>query len=172
MKTRHSKKTQDRTIPANEFEKKFPPEFSGYCWNNAENDSLSIVITSDLPDADCRTCVGKLTQYLLCEWGIYATAGISNTYDSLSDLWKAYIEATTALDHRLVYGKGSIIFFSEVAKVSRNYALYSPKSMNQLITYVENGDYALAELMIDGMSTCAIVTVYKITGSKTDNKNE
>lgn len=64
-------------------------------------------------------------------FGFEMNIGCSSLYDRAADLSKAYMEALTALDYRIVFGYGKIIYFSQIGLSSYSHSWYPQELTRQ-----------------------------------------
>lgn len=75
--------------------------------------------------------------------------GVGTSYSTLEDLNESYIEAATALETRMVNGKGSIIYFDRLT-LTTNENFWVPKNvLLKLVQSLKQGNEVVAINMID-----------------------
>lgn len=89
---------------------------------------------------------------------IQTTIGVGNGYEDVRDIPQSYVEASAALDYRLVKGNGSIIFNDELSHPDDSLDSYPHKELDILKSLIKQGndleiEYALNNI-INYMKTC------------------
>lgn len=92
--------------------------------------------------------VNGMREFCLETMGLTFTISVSNFYESVEDIRKAFTEAQKAIDYKMVIGKNRIIFYDEIELKSNNYR-YSLETERSIINFVKNGSYDKAVEMID-----------------------
>ncbi|MBP1991972.1 helix-turn-helix domain-containing protein [Paenibacillus eucommiae] len=77
------------------------------------------------------------------------TIGVSQIHRGIEELGRCYGEAVMALDYRLIYGSGVIIYDDEFADLQQYYYHYPLETEAQLINYARDGDYTNVENLVD-----------------------
>ncbi|WP_284645158.1 helix-turn-helix domain-containing protein [Paenibacillus silviterrae] len=75
----------------------------------------------------CSHAVGRLAHS-----GLTCTIGLGNWFASLSDISESYLQACSALDYRLIKGKGTVIAYQEI-ETNQNHVGYSVKRQLELL---------------------------------------
>ncbi|WP_165763844.1 AraC family transcriptional regulator [Halalkalibacter urbisdiaboli] len=84
--------------------------------------------------------IKRLKEILEEKFDINITVAISHLHHGFKNLSQCYVEASMALDYRMVKGLGSIIFYNDV-KDNSGYDYYYPMETEmQLINYAKSGD--------------------------------
>lgn len=85
------------------------------------------------------------------------TAGIGGIYELLTDISKSFVEATLAIDYKIVKGKNSVIVYQEMA-AQKHEALgyyYSIQSEEKILSCLDIGDF-------EGINKVLISTIENI----------
>lgn len=69
------------------------------------------------------------------------TAGAGKIYDTIADIPKSYLEARTALEYKMVKGKGQVICFNEIDDNRHERYYYSNQHEGRIINYLKTGDF-------------------------------
>ncbi|WP_100408471.1 AraC family transcriptional regulator [Bacillus solitudinis] len=95
------------------------------------------------------TFIKRLKEVLEREFNINITVAISYIHHGLHNLAQCYVEASMALDYRMVKGLGSIIFYRDVENNDYYYYYYPLETEMKLINYAKAGDSANVEKTLD-----------------------
>jgi YesN/AraC family two-component response regulator len=134
-----------------ELEKNLPEGLEGYCKNNIEDNKLVMILSTDQENNDIKAQMDHLMKYLIDQWDIYSTIGVSSSYNHVSYMWKSYIEASTALDYRFIKGNNHVILFSELTMQYNEHSMYSSQSIENLSMCIKNGDFDRVDKYIDDL---------------------
>lgn len=113
---------------------------------------ITLLITLDSPDY--LTVVNNLQQLqmeLREDSGMSIAIGLSNLHQSIDFAPKAFLEASTAIDYRLVKGNDNVIAYDEIVmkEVSQN---VSPKNnLKKISDYLDSGDISGIEIELDNI---------------------
>lgn len=88
-----------------------------------------------------RKVGSEICKFVRETFGFSATAGISSLYNELSLTCRAYAEASTALDYRIVKGENTAICFSDISGRIDNRYYYTFDHEKQLMVHIRMGDY-------------------------------
>jgi two-component system, response regulator YesN len=134
-----------------ELEHNVPNHIEGYCKSSIAENKYIMILSTENENENIRHHMQKLQDYLAHHWNIYSTIGISSVCSSISDIWKSFIESSTAADYRLIYGRNSIILFDEIENNKNNYDFYSDENIKNLTYYIKNADYENVGTVIDNL---------------------
>ncbi len=102
-----------------EIENRFPDEIQGYGKDTVESEKIIFVLaTEDISDSMLEVQLLFLQQLIKQKWVIKSTIGVGNKYSSINDIGKSYIQASSAMDYKLIKGENNVIFFNEIAQIS------------------------------------------------------
>jgi len=110
---------------------------------------------SALPRADeqdLTTAVRYIQQDIHEQFGLTVCAGVSMPVREVSQIHEAYVHALSALEYKSVYGKGSMILYSQVpngASASEVGSMY--EYSDKLASYLHKGDVNAIEQLLDGL---------------------
>lgn len=111
-----------------------------------ERDRVGILV--NLPsssDQDLKELNGFLQQlqsHMEDKFRTSVTVAISSLEHGIGGIAEAYGEATMALEHKLLQGHSSVIYYNDIKHAKRHYFYYSMEMESQLINYAKSGDYA------------------------------
>ncbi len=81
----------------------------------------------------------KLCNQLKADFDISVVMGVSKSFTELKEVSKAFVEASTALDYRLVYGKEAVIFTDKITKAEISLLKYPYKDIENLRELIKFG---------------------------------
>jgi len=90
-------------------------------------------------DNDAYYISAEAAEIIKNKFNIDLTISISNINKGFIGISKAYEEALTAMEYKVIYGKGSIIRYSDIIR-SENKYYYPPEIERHLINYIKAGD--------------------------------
>lgn len=79
------------------------------------------------------------SEFIKSKFDIDITISISNVNKGFIGIRKAYQEALSAMEYKVLYGKGSIIRYNEITASDNRY-YYPPEVERHLINYIKAGD--------------------------------
>lgn len=99
----------------NQSEKQMPEQMVCYGFVDRMNEKLIYVGNSDWKEEQSmEMALAEFQRNITESVGFELSIGVSNLYQKPEDMSKAYMEALSALDYRIVYGHGKIIYFSQL----------------------------------------------------------
>jgi AraC-like DNA-binding protein len=127
----------------------------GYGLDSLDGNRLIFIV--GVEESEESLLLGKLKRIqkrLMEQKGLNATVGVGNPYAGAGEIGKSYIEATGAVDYRLIKGHGEIIFFNEiVARSSIGQSVYSANDWSRLKLFMIQGDIDQIETQLDAVIT-------------------
>lgn len=124
------------------FEQSDPSRLQAYGKESFETRQWIAVFAFDGDPGNLSEWLGGIRQMLndLCRASI--TIGVGNPYTELSQIGKSYIEASTAVDFKLIRGNNQTIFFGEVMNVDSTAATVPQLTdeLERLKHFVQYGD--------------------------------
>lgn len=129
--------------------------FEGYGLDSLEGNKLIFIVgVEEKDEAALNERLQYVQQYLLQRLELHATIGVGNPYADAGEIGKSYIEATGAIDYRLIKGHGQLIFFNEiVARTPVGSNEYSINDWSRLKLYIVQGDTEQIETQLDAIIT-------------------
>lgn len=116
-----------------DVEKVLPEKIEGYGKLSMEkNKIIFILATEEMSYSMLEPHLLYVKRYIKKEMKLQTTIGVGNQSNSISLTGKSFIEATTALDYRLVKGNNKIIFFNEITPQLTNMDYYPKAKLDQL----------------------------------------
>ena len=79
------------------------------------------------------------------------TIGVGSSYEEASQVGKSHLEATTALDYKLIKGDDKIIFFNEIATIKSSGQWYDKQLIDELELYLKKNEKERAEQVIQSI---------------------
>ncbi|SHH88002.1 helix-turn-helix domain-containing protein [Clostridium grantii] len=86
------------------------------------------------------------------KWNVSTVIGIGNCYHDKQFVPKAYIEASTAVDYRLVKGHGCVISFSKIIEQQGVLENYPQNNLMNIAMLLKNGSMKAIEEELDNIS--------------------
>ncbi len=77
------------------------------------------------------------------------TIASSTLQQGIENFGKCYIEATSALDYRIIHGIGSVIYQEQIKDLKHRYYDYPMEEEIRFINYLKSGNYEEAERLLD-----------------------
>ena len=137
----HSSVEVEKAEIIKEIEDYFLPEIDGYGKSDTNENSIVFVFSSDeIGYGVIEEKLIQLQEYLNKRWNLEVTIGVGNQFKYLSEIGKSYIEATTAIDYRLIKGKNKVILFNEILQYHQNIYYYSNEKLEQLELFLLQGN--------------------------------
>lgn len=97
---------------------------------------------------DLKSITEEVQRFLGNRFHIVFTISVSSVHSSVVDLHAAYQGALEAMEYRMVRGTQTIIWHNQITNQKPLYH-YSMEKEQQLINYVNVGDYPAAKLILD-----------------------
>ncbi|MDF2964151.1 MAG: transcriptional regulator, AraC family, partial [Paenibacillus sp.] len=99
---------------------------------------------------DIKHIASELKDIIENRFKIFITVAISNVHFGIGQIGECYREALAAIDHKMVKGQRSLIFYDEIKKTERHYA-YPIETEVQLMNLVKRGDYAQVDKVLNSI---------------------
>ncbi|MBD2864321.1 helix-turn-helix domain-containing protein [Paenibacillus oceani] len=80
--------------------------------------ALLLLAASSPEETDVRAALERCRQAIFERWGVQATIGLGRAVRETREIGQSYIEATTALEYRLVQGRNRLISFADVGEAA------------------------------------------------------
>ncbi|WP_409345197.1 AraC family transcriptional regulator [Paenibacillus sp. MBLB4367] len=91
--------------------------------------------------------IAEIKAYMEAQSGLKLSAGVGNVYDSWNDISKSMVEASSALDYRLLRGGGQIIHYAKIAdSTPSNWQPY--EKLHMMSISIESGNVQQMEYML------------------------
>jgi two-component system response regulator YesN len=121
------------------IEQNLPDQLEGYGKTSEKNGSL-IFIFAVTEDGDAlKDYLVNLHAWLDMEHGLQSTIGIGNGYSQVSWISKSFIEASIAVDYRLIKGRNNVIYFNDIRPYNTFHYNYPVQEIKALETAVLEG---------------------------------
>lgn len=85
--------------------------------------------------------------------GHQVTMGVGGLYDDISQVGKSYIEASTALDYKLIRGHNTLITYRDIKAENISSNWYPKEEMELLLPYMQQGDAAKVEQILENLQS-------------------
>ncbi|MDF2661420.1 MAG: AraC family transcriptional regulator [Paenibacillus sp.] len=128
-------------------------ELEGFGLDSLDGNKLIFIVgTRANDDASLNEKLASVQRHLMQKRGLHATIGIGNPYADAGEIGKSYIEATGAVDYRLIKGHGKVIFFGEiVSRTPVGSNDYSINDWSRLKLYIVQGDTGQIEIQLNAI---------------------
>ena len=111
----------------------FSRHINSYCVTDFDNRTVIFLLYEDVSlKTDLQNCLTQVQSSIRLKKNVQCTISISNAYNNISLTGKAYMEALSALDYKLVKGYGSIIFFDETIANNSNNSMYPSELISEI----------------------------------------
>lgn len=127
------------------------PGIDCYGVDGIDSDRLLLLIGMDEDDGSrLRAPLRQLLAEAKTLSGCKATIGVGVARADLADIGKSYLEASTALDYRLIKGTDQVIAFAEAARTSVHW--HSDQALSELELALKLGDMDRIRACLDTIS--------------------
>ncbi|MEK3910329.1 helix-turn-helix domain-containing protein [Paenibacillus sp. FSL H7-0331] len=135
------------------LEQHLPEGIEGYGKTSEKNGTLIFVYAhSEVEDQDVmKLYFSNLHAWLNETYGLQTTIGVGNSYSQVSWISKSYIEASTAVDYRLIKGRNNVIYFSDISPEHTLQYNYPVQEMKALETSVIEGNMDIINKLLESL---------------------
>ena len=142
----------DRSQITRFIEENLPSHIEGYGKDALEENKLVFIFSHSGENfSKLKSCLLDIQNILYASTGIHLSIGIGNSYDSISQIGKSYIEASTALDYRLIKGIDSVIHFEESIPDNDFIVSYPVQELKALEMAILNSEHSGIPEIISGL---------------------
>ncbi len=100
----------------------FPPEIQGYGKKSVDGSIITFLLSHDeMSDSLLESFLASIQQEVIRIWGVRSTVGVGDRQPRLEDVGKSFIQASSAVDYKLIKGENTVIFFEEIVENSRSH---------------------------------------------------
>ncbi|MCZ8514255.1 helix-turn-helix domain-containing protein [Paenibacillus filicis] len=96
-----------------ETERQLGDDVSGYCKDNLEERGTIFILSVGCSPDVWRCWLDRLHEHLTAAFQARIAMGVGNRYAKLAQVGRSYLEASTAIDYKLIKGNQRPIFFDE-----------------------------------------------------------
>ncbi|WP_162262818.1 helix-turn-helix domain-containing protein [Paenibacillus sp. Soil787] len=97
-----------------EVDEQFGDEVVGYCKDSLEDRRTMFILSSGCSTEAWRMWMDHLHGHLTAVFQAPIAMGVGNRYEELAQVGRSYLEASTAIDYKLIKGNQRAIFFEEL----------------------------------------------------------
>lgn len=136
----------------NDIDSTYMSMYSPFILCDVQDNEIILILCDECNNLDL--CFGNCsTMYdsLKSKYDINCTIGIGSWANSLSDIGKSYLHASSALDYRLIKGKNTVITYKEAESSYKNAAYYPQEQVDLLEKYISVGDIQNISSVLDGI---------------------
>lgn len=123
-----------------------------YAKDGLEDRRLPVLLSTALEDAELGVWLENLHRTLRDVHGIAATMGVGNAYEDVGLLGKSFLEASTAVDYKLIKGNGKLIFFREMMEGGNTVIAYPTQELEQLELLIKQGNAEQIETVLGNIA--------------------
>lgn len=121
----------------------------GFVRDNSDNDQFALILSTDkIEYSDLEDMLIIIHTALKDKLGLAVTIGIGNAYESMSSIPKSYMEASTAVDYRLVKGIDRLIYFNEIITVKSKIDVAIGHAPEKLKMFIKQGNIEQIENLL------------------------
>ena len=103
-------------------------------------DGINCALLLNTQDESTVETIAKMIQELICKYYDFTvTIGVSNAYPSVNDFHTCYLEASTAVQHRITMGGNKCVFYAQTDVDTNPVLLYTQESERQLVAKLHQG---------------------------------
>ncbi|MEF2244014.1 MULTISPECIES: helix-turn-helix domain-containing protein [unclassified Paenibacillus] len=122
-----------------EIEKRMSGDIQGYCRDTLDGQKL-IVILAVNPEGDLlKHWLQQLHLDLQHQSFRQLVIGVGNTYEGLQHAGRSWIEASTAVDYKLIKGSNKVIYFEELGLEETDSFHYPQQGIDRLKLQIKQG---------------------------------
>lgn len=115
-----------------------------------EGETMGLILNFDGSyECSLREYIRHLADSVAEQLGCRVTAGVGGICLRRTDIGRSHIEARTALDYRLIYGVGRVIFLSEIEQADESKAAAPYELMKRLEVALLDGNVEAASALTD-----------------------
>lgn len=127
----------------------FNREILGYHKESLEDTRSIFIISTNSSPEGWRKWMERLHEHVLDVFQAPITMGVGNRYGELSRVGHSYLEASTAIDYKLIQGNQRVIFFDEL--LAQDYGdIFNPRRVLAELDIIL--DYGRSDLIVDAVS--------------------
>jgi AraC-like DNA-binding protein len=135
------------------IEENLPDPIEGYGKTSEKNGSLIFIFAVTESEDALKDYLVKLHSWLNVEHGLQSTIGIGNGYSQVSWISKSFIEASTAVDYRLIKGRNNVIYFNDIRPYNTFHYNYPVQEIKALETAVMEGHTEVIDQLLGSLYT-------------------
>ncbi|HIS30194.1 MAG TPA: helix-turn-helix domain-containing protein [Candidatus Limivivens intestinipullorum] len=131
-------------------EEHMPEKLTCYGFVDKMNEKIIYVGSSEAPEEAAQDQALLAFQSRIQEaFGFELTIGCSNWYERPENLGKAYMEALSALDYRIVFGYGKLIHFSQISLSNYSHSWYPDEQIRQFCIALKSRNEEQVHAVLD-----------------------
>jgi len=110
-----------------EVERQFGSDWIGYCKDSLEQNRTMFIMSVHSSADEWKQWLEKLREHLNATFEAPITMGVGNLYAELAQVGRSYLEASTAIDYKLIRGNQRTIFFDELLAHDHDEDVLNPR---------------------------------------------
>ncbi|OGO81325.1 MAG: hypothetical protein A2Y21_11430 [Clostridiales bacterium GWC2_40_7] len=112
---------------------------------------VNLPVSSNIVYHEMESIGRKVISILGDNFNFSMTAGIGQVYNTITDISKSYLEARTAIDYKMVKGKGRAICFNEIDVERDERYYYSNQHEGRIMNCLKAGDFDGIQQVLSGI---------------------
>jgi two-component system response regulator YesN len=118
-----------------------------------ERDRIALLMNhaelSDNNDDKLHEFIYQLREIVENRFKTLITVAVGNIVNGMENISRGYVEAIMALEHKMIQGQHSVIFYENIKKQKHEYFYYSMETEVQIMNYAKSGDFSNIEKILD-----------------------
>jgi len=122
-----------------EIEKRMTNDIQGYCRDTLDGQRLIVILAVNPAGDQLEHWLKELHYDLQNQSFKQLVIGVGNTYEGLQHAGRSWIEASTAVDYKLIKGSNKVIYFKELGLEETDSFHYPKQSIDRLQLLIKQG---------------------------------
>jgi two-component system response regulator YesN len=123
-----------------EMERQFSDDVVGYCKDSLEERGMMFILSVGCSPDAWREWLDRLHEHLTTSFQAPIAMGVGKCYAELSQVGRSYLEASTAIDYKLIKGSQRVIFFDELMAFNHADIMNPRRVLEDLDIVLQNGN--------------------------------
>lgn len=123
-----------------EVERQFGSDRIGYCKDSLEQKRTMFIMSVHSTTEEWKIWLERLREHLNATFEAPITMGVGNLYAELAQVGRSYLEASTAIDYKLIRGNQRAIFFDELMAHDHEDVLNPRRVLEDLDLVLQHGN--------------------------------
>ena len=125
--------------------------FHGYVSDSMDADRFILILSLETPQLPCKDRMRAFQAHLEKELRQQTTIGVGSPSPTLKDIPLSYLEASIALDYRLIKGSGNVIYHDELNTQEDSLDAIPHKELDSLKYLIKQGHAEDIEAAVDSI---------------------
>ncbi|UQZ84193.1 hypothetical protein SK3146_03426 [Paenibacillus konkukensis] len=122
-----------------EVERRFGEAETGYFKDSLEDRRTLFIMSVQSSGDEWKRWLESLREHLTAVFAAPITMGVGNLYEEVTQVGRSYLEASTAIDYKLIKGNQRAIFFDELPAHDREDVFNPRRVLNELDLVLQHG---------------------------------